>query len=61
MRIEDTDKARSTDDAIAAIHDALDWLGLAGDNLLSANRRKAAAMPKSHEHLSPLAQRTNVF
>ena len=31
LRIEDTDKARSTDDAIAAIHDALDWLGLSGD------------------------------
>ena len=31
MRIEDTDKARSTEDAIAAIHDGLDWLGLAGD------------------------------
>ena len=31
LRIEDTDKARSTEDAIAAIHDALDWLGLAGD------------------------------
>ena len=31
VRIEDTDKARSTEDAIAAIHDALDWLSLAGD------------------------------
>lgn len=31
LRIEDTDKARSTDDAIAAIHEALDWLGLSGD------------------------------
>ena len=31
LRIEDTDKARSTEDAIAAIHDALDWLGLTGD------------------------------
>ncbi len=31
LRIEDTDKARSTEDAIAAIHDGLDWLGLAGD------------------------------
>ena len=33
MRIEDTDKARSTDDAISAIHDASDWLGLSGDQL----------------------------
>ena len=31
LRIEDTDKARSTEDAIAAIHDGLEWLGLAGD------------------------------
>ena len=31
LRIEDTDKARSTDDAIAAIHDGLEWLGLSGD------------------------------
>tara|TARA_B100001057_G_scaffold496085_1_gene596651 strand:+ start:42 stop:1418 length:1377 start_codon:yes stop_codon:yes gene_type:complete len=31
LRIEDTDKARSTDDAIATIYDALDWLGLSGD------------------------------
>jgi glutamyl-tRNA synthetase len=31
LRIEDTDKVRSTKDAIAAIHDGLDWLGLVGD------------------------------
>ena len=31
LRIEDTDRARSTDSAIAAIHDGLDWLGLGGD------------------------------
>ena len=31
LRIEDTDKARSTADAIDAIHDGLSWLGLAGD------------------------------
>jgi glutamyl-tRNA synthetase len=31
LRIEDTDRARSTDDAIAAIFDGLDWLGLGGD------------------------------
>ena len=33
LRIEDTDRARSTDAAIAAIHDGLDWLGLGGDDL----------------------------
>ena len=31
LRIEDTDKARSTDEAIEAIHDGLNWLGLGGD------------------------------
>jgi len=31
LRIEDTDRARSTDAAIDAILDGLDWLGLAGD------------------------------
>ena len=31
LRIEDTDRARSTDDAIAAIFDGLSWLGLQGD------------------------------
>ncbi len=31
LRIEDTDRARSTDDAISAIFDGLSWLGLEGD------------------------------
>ncbi|WP_225206841.1 glutamate--tRNA ligase [Novosphingobium huizhouense] len=31
LRIEDTDRARSTDAAIEAIFDGLDWLGLGGD------------------------------
>ncbi len=31
LRIEDTDQARSTKPAIAAILDGLDWLGIAGD------------------------------
>jgi glutamyl-tRNA synthetase len=31
LRIEDTDRARSTDEAIAAIFDGLKWLGLAWD------------------------------
>ncbi len=31
LRIEDTDRARSTDAAIAAILDGMDWLGLAPD------------------------------
>ncbi|WP_374530647.1 glutamate--tRNA ligase [Novosphingobium sp.] len=31
LRIEDTDRARSTEPAIAAIFDGLEWLGLMGD------------------------------
>ena len=31
LRIEDTDRARSTEEAVAAIFDGLEWLGLAGD------------------------------
>ncbi len=31
LRIEDTDRARSTEQAIEAIFDGLDWLGLSGD------------------------------
>ena len=31
LRIEDTDRTRSTDDAVAAIFDGLEWLGLGGD------------------------------
>jgi glutamyl-tRNA synthetase len=31
LRIEDTDRARSTDSAIEAIFDGLNWLGLGGD------------------------------
>ncbi len=31
LRVEDTDRKRSTDEAVQAIHDGLDWLGLGGD------------------------------
>lgn len=31
LRIEDTDRARSTEEAVGAILDGLDWLGLVGD------------------------------
>ena len=31
LRIEDTDRTRSTEEAVTAILDGLDWLGLAGD------------------------------
>ena len=40
LRIEDTDKKRSTSEAIEAIHDGLDWLGLGGneDVILQSER-----------------------
>ena len=31
LRIEDTDRKRSTDEAVEAIHDGLKWLGLDWD------------------------------
>lgn len=31
LRIEDTDRTRSTEEAVAAIFDGLEWLGLSGD------------------------------
>ena len=50
LRIEDTDKARSTDDAVAAIHHGLDWLGLAGD------RPAVSQSAQSHRHAEVAAQ-----
>ena len=48
LRIEDTDKARSTPEATQAILDGLDWLGLAHDGEIvyqsqNADRHRAAA------------------
>jgi glutamyl-tRNA synthetase len=48
LRIEDTDRARSTDAAIEAIFDGLNWLGLAGDEpatfqFARSNRHAAVA------------------
>jgi glutamyl-tRNA synthetase len=47
LRIEDTDRARSTDEAIAAIFEGLDWLGLKADGdpifqFARAERHRAA-------------------
>lgn len=41
LRIEDTDKKRSTDEAIAAIFDGLDWLGLDWDGETVFQTRQA--------------------
>jgi len=42
LRIEDTDRARSTDEAVAAIYDGLSWLGLDwdGDAISQFERRE---------------------
>jgi glutamyl-tRNA synthetase len=42
LRIEDTDRARSTDAAIAAIFDGLTWLGLEGDEPATYQFARAA-------------------
>jgi glutamyl-tRNA synthetase len=49
LRIEDTDKKRSTDDAIEAILDGLGWLGLLGDEdpcFQSTGQERHAAVAK---------------
>ncbi len=50
LRIEDTDRARSTDQAIEAIHDGLQWLGLDCDGkVVSQSSRR-------HRHLAASGQ-----
>ncbi len=50
LRIEDTDQARSTDQAIEAIHDGLQWLGLDCDGkVVSQSSRR-------HRHLAASGQ-----
>ena len=46
LRIEDTDKERSTNEAIDAIHDGLSWLGLEGDGETIMQSERAAAMQR---------------
>ena len=41
LRIEDTDKARSTSDAIHAIHEGLSWLGLEGAPAVMQSEQEA--------------------
>ena len=42
LRIEDTDRARSTEEAVAAIFDGLEWLNLGGDGLTAAGAASLA-------------------
>jgi glutamyl-tRNA synthetase len=51
LRIEDTDRERSTDAAIAAIIDGLDWLGLHWDGEVIHQFQRAARHREVAEHL----------
>ena len=42
LRIEDTDRQRSTVEAVDAIHDGLPWLGLEGDEPAISQSARAA-------------------
>ena len=55
LRIEDTDRERSTEDAVQAIYDGLTWLGLDWDGpptlqfSRAARDRKSTRLNSSHE------------
>ena len=51
LRIEDTDRERSTADAVAAIHDGLAWLGLSGDEAPVYQSGRAERHQQVAEHL----------
>src|SRR2546421_2978072 len=61
LRIEDTDRARSTEAAIAAIFDGLNWLGLDWDGEPVHQRRPSQLRPsRSEEHTSELQSRSDL-
>jgi glutamyl-tRNA synthetase len=49
LRIEDTDRERSTDAAIAAILDGLSWLGLAWDGDVVYRRPSRCQLERRHQ------------
>lgn len=51
LRIEDTDRARSTDEAIDAIKDGLDWLGLDCDGEIVSQHANAPRHVEIAQHL----------
>jgi glutamyl-tRNA synthetase len=51
LRIEDTDRARSTDAAVAAILDGLTWLGIDWDGEIAYQHTRAARHREAAEHL----------
>lgn len=58
LRIEDTDRARSTDTAIAAILDGLDWLDLEHDGEITYQFARA---PRHREVAEEMVQRGTAF
>ena len=58
LRIEDTDRARSTDEAIAAIIDGLDWLGLDYDGQITFQFARA---PRHREAVEAMIARGTAF
>ena len=58
LRIEDTDRARSTDAAIAAILDGLDWLDLEHDGEITYQFARA---PRHREVVEEMIQRGTAF
>ena len=58
LRIEDTDRARSTRDAIDAILDGLSWLGLDWDGEASTSSRARRATPRWPGRCWPRARPT---
>jgi glutamyl-tRNA synthetase len=51
LRVEDTDRARSTKEAIEAIFDGLGWLGLLGDEGPVFQSRRLARHAEVAHHL----------
>src|SRR6201981_698594 len=51
LRIEDTDRIRSTPEAVAAIIDGLDWLGLSWDDEIGYQSSRASAHAEGGRHL----------
>ena len=54
LRIEDTDKERSSNAAVAAIHEGLNWLGLDGDKKAV---RQSAQIQRHKEIAAELVQK----
>ena len=61
VRIEDTDKQRSTTEAIEAIHDGLNWLGLGGNKEVILQSERAERHRAVAEKMLVAGSLTNAF